>query len=234
MNSRPDVLLGDEAVDREHDRRRDQDAERAARRDHAGCDIVAVAEATHLGQRDVAHGRRGRDRRAADRGEAAARADGGEREAAAEVAEPGVAGAKQFLRHPRCGREHAHQDEHRDQAEVVVGRRAHRRRREQVERRAPAGDRGEPADPGQRHGDADRHPHQHHQEHRRETRNGDEIGRAHSGAASPMDLALGSKPSSMSTRRLTMVKTEASTPSQIAASHGQTGRRRSKVDSLLA
>ena len=44
----------------------------------------------------------------------------------------------------------------------------------------------------------------------------------------------GSTPSSMSTMRLVIVNAEASTPSQIAASHGHTGRRRSKVDSLLA
>ena len=36
-----DVLLGDQAVDREHGRGRDHDAERAAGRDHAGGEATA-------------------------------------------------------------------------------------------------------------------------------------------------------------------------------------------------
>ena len=43
-----DVLLGDEAVDREHRRGRDHDAERAAGRDHAGGERLRVAVAAHL------------------------------------------------------------------------------------------------------------------------------------------------------------------------------------------
>ena len=43
-----DVLLGDQAVDRKHRRRRDHDAERAAGRDDAGRERLRIVEAPHF------------------------------------------------------------------------------------------------------------------------------------------------------------------------------------------
>ena len=85
-----------------------------------------VAGAAHLGQRHLGHRRRGRDRRAVDRREAAAGRDGRVGQAAAAVAEPGAPGDEQLAAHARVRGERAHQDEHRDHAQVVVGQ--HRQR----------------------------------------------------------------------------------------------------------
>jgi hypothetical protein len=56
-----DILLGDQPVDREHGRRRDHDAERAAGRDHAGGEGLRIAEAPHLRIGDLGERCRGRD-----------------------------------------------------------------------------------------------------------------------------------------------------------------------------
>ena len=78
-----DVLLGDDAVDREHRRRRQHGAERAAGGDHAGGERLRIVVAAHLRIGDGREGRGGRDRRAGDRGKAGAGGDGGDAEPAA-------------------------------------------------------------------------------------------------------------------------------------------------------
>ena len=82
-----DVLLGDDAVDREHGRRRQHGAERAAGGDHAGGEALRIAVAPHFRIGDGGERGRGRDRRAADRGKAAAGRDGGDAKPAAQMAD---------------------------------------------------------------------------------------------------------------------------------------------------
>ena len=177
-----DVLLGDQAVDREHGRRRDHDAERAAGRDHAGRERLRIAVAAHLRIGDARERRGGRDRRAADRGEAAAGRDGGDAEPAAQMAEEGVGGAEQLAAHARRGRERAHQQEQRDDREIEVGHRPHRGVADVLERRPAADEIGEAADADEAHRHADRHAQQHQHEQRDEPDDGDGVGahRAHS------------------------------------------------------
>ena len=171
-----DVLLGDQAVDRKHRRRRDHDAERAAGRDHAGRERLRIVEAPHLRIGDPREGRRGRDRRAADRGKAAAGRDGRDAEPAAQMAEEGVGGAEQLAAHAGGGGERAHQQEHRHDGEIEVGHRPHRGLADHLERRPAADDVAEAGDADQAHRHADRHAQQHQHEQRDEPDDGDGIG----------------------------------------------------------
>ena len=77
--------------------------ERAAGRDHAGRKGLRIAEAAHFRIGHGREGRGGRDRRAADRGKAAAGADGGNAEPAAEMADKAVGGAEQLAAHAGIG-----------------------------------------------------------------------------------------------------------------------------------
>ena len=130
-----DVLLGDDAVHREHGRRRQHRAERAAGGDHADRERLRIAVTPHLRIGDGRERRRGRDRGAGNRREAAARRDGGDAETAAAMAEKGIGGAKQLLAHAGIGDERAHQYEHRNDAEGVIGHRAHRGVPDDLQRR---------------------------------------------------------------------------------------------------
>ena len=111
-----DVRLGDDAVDHHDRRRRDHDAQRAAGGDDAGRQVVGVAELLHRRVGDLAHRRRGGDRRAADRAEAGAGEHRRVRQAAAHVADERIGGAEQLVRQPGAGDEVAHQDEQRHHA----------------------------------------------------------------------------------------------------------------------
>ncbi len=171
-----DVLLGDQPVDREHRRGRDHDAERAAGGDHAGGEGLRIAVAPHLRIGDLRERRRGRDRRAADRRKAAAGRDGGDAEPAPEMAEEGVRGAEQLAAHAGGGGERAHQQEHRDDGEIVVGHRAHGGVADDLEGGRAADDVGEAADAHQSHRHADRHAQQHQHEQDDETEDGNRVG----------------------------------------------------------
>ena len=171
-----DVLLGDDAVDREHGRRRQHGAQRAAGRDHAGGEGLRIAEAAHF---RIGHGRKrrgGRHRRAADRGKAAAGRDGGDAQPAAQMADKAVGGAEQFAAHAGIADEGAHQQEHRDHAEGVVGHRAHRGLADQLQRRRAADQIAEAGDADEAHRHADRHAQQHQREQRDEAEDGDGVG----------------------------------------------------------
>ena len=113
--------LGQHAIDDHVDRRRDQDAERAAGGDRAEEEALVVAVAVDLLDRDRADRRGGRDRGAADRREQRAGADVGVHQPARQPGQPvrhrgvhalGDAGAQQDL---------AEQDEHRDRDQDHVG-----------------------------------------------------------------------------------------------------------------
>jgi hypothetical protein len=78
--------------------------------------------------------------------------------------------------------EGAHQQEHRDDAELIVGDGAHRHLADQLQRRRAAGQVGIARDADQPHRHADRHAQQHQREQGDEAQDGDGIG-AHRSAA---------------------------------------------------
>ena len=112
--------LGQQPVDDEDHRRRDQDPEGAPGRDRSGGQAVVVAEPAHLRHRHLRHRRGGGERRSADGGESGARADRRHREAAPEVAEEGVGGPVQLARETALVHEQPHQDEERNDGQAVV------------------------------------------------------------------------------------------------------------------
>ena len=171
-----DVLLGDDAVDRKHGRRRQHGAQRAAGRDHAGGEGLRIAEAAHFRIGDRREGRSCRHRRAADRGKAAAGRDGGNAEPAAQMADKAVGGAEQFAAHAGIADERSHQQEHRDHAEGVVGDRAHRGLADQFQRRREADQIPEAADADEAHRHADGHAQQHQRKQRDKSEDGDGVG----------------------------------------------------------
>ena len=177
-----DILLSDDAVDGEHRGRRQHGAERAAGGDDAGGEGLRIVVAAHLRIGDGRESRGGRDRGARDRGKAGAGRDGGDAEPAAQMADEGVGGAEQFAAHAGIGDERAHQQEHRDDAEGVVGHRAHRGVTDDFQRRIAVDQIGKAADADEPHRHADRHAQQHQHEQRDKSENGDRIAahRAHS------------------------------------------------------
>ena len=171
-----DVLLGDDAVDREHGRRRQHGAKRAAGGDHAGSEGLRIVVAAHLRIGDGRERGGGRHRRAGDRGKAGAGGDGGDAEAALEMSDEGIGGAEQFAAHAGVRHERAHQQEHRDDAEGVVGHRAHRGVADDLQRRVAADQIGKAGHADEPHRHADRHAQQHQHEQGDETEDGDRVG----------------------------------------------------------
>ena len=118
-----DAGLGHQPVDHQDHARRDQDAERAPGGDRGRGEAVGIAVAAHRRHGDLGHRRRGREAGSADRREPAAGDDGRHRQAAAPVAEKGVARAVELARKPRAGDQVAHQDEQRHHGQAVGERR---------------------------------------------------------------------------------------------------------------
>ena len=171
-----DVLLGDQAVDGQHRRGRKDGAERSAGGDHPGGEGLRIVVAPHLRIGDGGEGRRGRHRRTADRGKAGAGGDRGEAEAAPPVADKTVGGPEQFAAHAGRGNEGAHQEEHRDDAEGVVGDRPHRGLADHLQRRPGADDGAVAGHADETHRHSDRHPQQDQPEQRDKAEDGRRIG----------------------------------------------------------
>ena len=171
-----DVLLGDDAVDGKHGRRRQHGAERAAGGNHAGGEALRIIVTPHFRVGDGGKGRRGGDRGARDRGKPGASGDGGDAEPALKVADEGIGGTKQFAAHARIGHEGAHQQEHRDDAEGIIGHRAHRGQPDAFQRRRAADQISEAGDADQAHRHADRHAQQHQREQADEAEDRDGVG----------------------------------------------------------
>ena len=116
--------LGGDAVEDERDRRRDQDAERAAGADRAGGDVVRIAAPAHLRNAHLADGRAAGGRGAGERGEDRAGAEVGDHQAAGHAVEPAVERLVEVLAGGRRADRRAHHHEHRDrdQREVVQAR----------------------------------------------------------------------------------------------------------------
>ena len=115
-----DRLLGEDGVDDQRDRGRDHDAQRAARCKSSGGQAPGIAVTAQLGQRDLSHGRGRGERRAADRAEAGAGADCGHRHAAAAMTEKRADEAEQAAAQAAMRGELTHQQEQRDDYQVVV------------------------------------------------------------------------------------------------------------------
>ena len=111
--------FGDDGVEDQDDRGRNQDAERAAGGDGAGRQPLIVAELAHFRDRNPRHGGGGRERRTADRPETGAGADCAHGERAAQAAEQGIGRPVQVARHAGTGGDDAHQDEQGHDGEPV-------------------------------------------------------------------------------------------------------------------
>jgi hypothetical protein len=92
------------------------------------------------------------------------------------MADEGVGGAEQLAAHAGIGDERAHQQEHRDDAEGVVGHRAHRGLADHLQRRPAADEVAEAGDADEAHRHADRHAQQHQREQHDEADDGDGVG----------------------------------------------------------
>ena len=171
-----DVLLGDEAVDGEHRRGRKDGAERAAGGDHARGEGLRIVVSPHLGIGDGGEGCGGRDRRAADRGEAGAGRDRRQAQPAPPMPDEAVGRPEQFAAHAGSRDKRAHEQEHRDDAERVVGDRPHRGLPDHLQRRLEADDRGVAGHADQAHRHPDRNAEQNQREQRDEAERGRRIG----------------------------------------------------------
>ena len=121
-NEQPaDRGFGGDAVEDEGDRRRDQNAERAAGADRAGGDVVRVAAPAHFRNAHLADGGAAGGRRAGERGEDGAGAQVGNHQPARQAVEPAVERLVEVLAGGRGTDRRAHHHEHRDgdQRELV-------------------------------------------------------------------------------------------------------------------
>ena len=84
-----------------------------------------------------------------------------------------IGGAKQLLTHAGIGDERAHQNKHWDDAEGIVGHRAHRGVADDLQRRLTVDEIGKARDADEAHRHADRHAHQHQAEQDQKTYDGD-------------------------------------------------------------
>jgi hypothetical protein len=99
-----------------------------------------------------------------------------------QVADERIGGAEQFAAHARIGHERAHQQKHWNDAEGVVGHRAHRGMTDDFQRRIAVDQVGKASDADEPHRHADRHAEQHQHEQRDKPQHRDCVARhrAHS------------------------------------------------------
>ena len=95
---------------------------------------------------------------------------------AAQMADEGVGGAEQLAAHAGARDERAHQQEHRDHAERIVGDDPHRGLADHFQCRLAADQVAEAADADQAHRHADRHAQQHQCEQHDEADDGNGVG----------------------------------------------------------
>jgi hypothetical protein len=101
------------------------------------------------------------------------------------VPDKAVGGAEQFAAHAGIADEGAHQQEHRNHAEGIVGHRAHRGLADQFQGRRAADQIGKAGDADEAHRHADRHAQQHQRKQRDEAQDSDGVG-----AHDPYSVAL--------------------------------------------
>ena len=115
--------LGGDPVQDEGDRRRDQDAERAAGADRAGGHVVRVAAPAHFRNAHLADGGAAGGRRARERGKDRAGSDIGDHQTAGHAIEPAVERLVEVLAGGRRADRRAHHDEHGYRHQREVGQR---------------------------------------------------------------------------------------------------------------
>ena len=91
------------------------------------------------------------------------------------MADERIGGAEQFAAHPGIGNKRAHQQEHRDDAEGVVGHRAHRGVTDDFQRRIAVDQIGKAGHADEPHRHADRHAQQHQHEQRDKPQDRDRV-----------------------------------------------------------
>lgn len=106
-------LLGDDAIEDQRQRGRDNDADRARGAEDAEREPARIAAGEHRRQQDRPHCQRGRNRGAGDRREERARDHSNETERTLDAAEPGGGEVDQRLRHPAPAHKSRRHDEQR-------------------------------------------------------------------------------------------------------------------------
>jgi len=91
------------------------------------------------------------------------------------MAEPHPPGFEQLPAHARIGGKRAHQDEHRDHRQVVIGEHRQGDIGQEVQRRRGTGQHAEAQHTDHPHRDANRHPQHHQHEHQYEAGKGNQI-----------------------------------------------------------
>ncbi|MDT4839238.1 hypothetical protein FQZ97_730230 [compost metagenome] len=119
----PDGDLGDRGVDHHHDRRRDQDAQRARVADHTGGELLGVAVLDHARDHDRTDRHHGGRAGARHGCEQHAGQDGGDCQTAAKVADGGNGELHHAPRHATGGHQVArkHEERNRQQGVVLAG-----------------------------------------------------------------------------------------------------------------
>ena len=107
------AFLGDEAIDDHRDRRRDENAERAARRYEAVDEVARIIALDHFRDRDRADGGGAGNGRARDRGKQRATQDRRDREAARPMPDPRLHRGEQVLADTALEQDIRHHQEHR-------------------------------------------------------------------------------------------------------------------------
>jgi hypothetical protein len=119
-----DRYLGHEAVDDEHDRRRDEQAEGARAGERAQDHALVIAPLAQLGDGDLADGGAGRGRRAGDGGEDAAAQDVDVHQAPGQAREPRAEAVEHVLGEARAEQDLGHPDEQRQGGQRPAAARA--------------------------------------------------------------------------------------------------------------
>ncbi|MDT4859292.1 hypothetical protein FQZ97_937950 [compost metagenome] len=160
-----DVLLGQDGVDHQRHRGRNQDAQGAASSQRASGQAARVTVAFHLGQCHRGDGGRRGHRRAADGAEARAGQHRCHGQPAFEPGRDHAGELEQCSGDAALRGEVAHQDEQRNHRQVVTGEAREGRAVEVVEERLPADLKDVPETARAKHRDRDRHANRHQDQH---------------------------------------------------------------------
>ena len=170
---RADIHFGQQPVDHECHRRRDQHRQRARYRDHAGCHLRLVALLQHRGQAGRRQRRCGSGAGAADRAEAGAGQCGCHAETAGDLADPGGGRLEQIVGNAADQHKLGHQQEHRNRDQLIGGHRRQRRGLQDARQHRHAADQIKPEHARARHRKAHRRADrkQHEQDHHCQSEN---------------------------------------------------------------
>ena len=157
--------FGEQAVDHQDDRRRNQDPQRSAGGDRGRGQLIGIAELAHFRHHHLGHGGGGGERRAADGGKAATGGNGGHGEATAEMAEKGVGDLVELTADAALVDEQAHQDEQGHHRKPVILAGIDDQPRHKRDCRREIGFIGHAGHADDSHGEGNGHPQQHQKQH---------------------------------------------------------------------